>query len=85
MSLGDGVGKAALDGLADGSGGPRGLQGLSPVGGMLGTCAIDLFLEMHFMVGRLGVIPFGSCQPKQDILCSNRDDALFVCWEIRGM
>lgn len=47
--------------------------------------AIDLFLEMHSVVGQLGVIAFGSCPPKQDILCGNRDYAVFVCWRSKAM
>lgn len=43
--------------------------------------AIELFLEKHFVVGRLGVIPSSSRQPKQDILCSHGDYVVFVCWK----
>ena len=57
--------------------------GFQRVGGR--PCVIKLFLEVHFVVGQSGVIPLGSRQPKQDILCSNRDYILFVCGKIRDM
>ena len=72
-------------GAGGGGGGGRGGRAGGGGGGGAVHQAIDLFLEMHSVVGQLGVIAFGSCPPKQDILCGNRDYAVFVCWRSKAM